>query len=106
MDSVKYRGETYQKLVRLAYVGGNVENVSLLKDPFPTTHPWDSVPKEYGTGTRKHFRFFRDNSLGARRRSYEGTLNTEATSADFGPPFEVFDINVNTIQVGSPDACD
>ena len=103
---LKYRGETYQKLVRLVYVGGNVENVSLLKDPFPTTHPWDSVPKEYGTGTRKHFRFFRDNSLGARRRSYEGTLNTEATSADFGPPFEVFDINVNTIQVGSPDACD
>ena len=103
---LKYRGETYQKLVRLAYVGGNVENVSLLKDPFPTTHPWDSVPKEYGTGTRKHFRFFRDNSLGARRRSYEGTLNTEATTADFGPPFEVFDLNVNTIQVGSPEACD
>ena len=58
---------------------------------------YDSIPEEY---TRKHFRFFRDNSIGARRRTYEGTLNTTTTTIDVGQPFEVFDINVQTIRVG------
>ena len=64
---------------------------------------YDSIPKEYST---KHFRFYREDSLGARRRTFLGTQNTETTTVDAKPPFEVFDINVNTIQVGSPDACD
>ena len=61
---------------------------------------YDSLPKEY---TRKHFIFFRDNSIGARRRTYEGTLNTATTTVDVGQPFEVFDINVQTIRVGGTD---
>ena len=96
-----YKLESYQKLVRYAYVGNSTEKISLLTNTAYTDY--DSLPKEY---TRKHFRFHRENSLGARRRTYEGTLNTEATSLDFKLPYEVFDINVNEIQVGSPDACD
>lgn len=61
---------------------------------------YDSIPKEY---TRKHFRFFRDTSIGARRRTYEGTLNTTTTTVDVGQPFEVFDLNVQTITVGGDD---
>ena len=154
-------------MVRLAYTGGNTENVSLLKnilipgisvsgDGIPAsatvlsvttsgifelsanatataasasltftdsenrsfthicstantdatvTHQprYDSIPQEY---SRKHFRFHRENTLGARRRTYLGTQNTEETTIDLKPAFEVFDININTIQVGSPDACD
>jgi len=166
---LKYRGQSYQRLVRMAYVGGNTENVSVLKNivipghkvsgtgipagatiltvtpstssslfelsanatdtntvaeltltdehdnsfviiasiantDATVTHTarYDSVAQEYGTGTRKHFRFYREDSIGARRRTYEGTVNTETTTVDFGPPFETFDINVNVIQVGSP----
>jgi hypothetical protein len=61
---------------------------------------YDSLPSEY---TKKHFIFFRDNSIGARRRTYEGTLNTATTTIDVGQPFEVFDINVQTIRVGGED---
>ena len=61
---------------------------------------YDSLPSEY---TKKHFIFFRDNSIGARRRTYEGTLNTATTTIDVGQPFEVFDINVQTIRVGGTD---
>jgi hypothetical protein len=39
--------------------------------------------------------------LGARRRTYEGTLNTITTTVDAGQPFEVFDVNVQTIRVGT-----
>ena len=162
-----YKRQVEKRLVRLAYTGGNKENVSLLKNilipglvvsgngiPASTTvlsvtnsgvfelsanatataasasltftdtenrsfthicstantdatvthQPrYDSIPQEY---SRKHFRFHRENTLGARRRTYLGTQNTEETTADLKPAFEVFDINVNTIQVGSPDACD
>jgi hypothetical protein len=95
---LKYNSQWYQKLARFAYVGGDTDNVSLLKDT--TFTGYDSIPKEY---TRKHFRFFRDNSIGARRRTYEGTLNTATTTLDVGQPFEVFDINVQTIRVGGTD---
>ena len=59
---------------------------------------YDSLPNEY---TTKHFRFHREDSLGARRRTYVGTMNTATTSFEFGQPFEVFDVNVNTIRVGT-----
>ena len=59
---------------------------------------YSSIPQGY---PRNHFRFYREDSLGARRRTYEGTQNTETTSVDFGLPFEVFDVNVNTITVGT-----
>jgi hypothetical protein len=59
---------------------------------------YDSIPLGY---TRKHFKFYRENTIGARRRTYEGTQNTETTSVDLGPPFEIFDVNVNTITVGT-----
>ena len=162
-----YKRQVEKRLVRLAYTGGNTENVSLLKnilipgiavsgDGIPAsatvlsvttsgifelsanatataasasltftdsenrsfthicstantdatvTHQprYDSIPQEY---SRKHFRFHRENTLGARRRTYLGTQNTEETTIDLKPAFEVFDININTIQVGSPDACD
>jgi hypothetical protein len=72
------------------------------EDDKTVTHAarYDSSPSEY---TRKHFIFFRDNSVGARRRTYEGTLNTATTTIDVGQPFEVFDINVQTIRVGGED---
>ena len=95
---LKYNKEWYQKLARFAYVGGDTDNVSLLTDT--TFVGYDSIPKEY---TRKHFRFFRDTSIGARRRTYEGTLNTTTTTVDVGQPFEVFDLNVQTITVGGDD---
>ena len=59
---------------------------------------YSSVPQGFPPN---HFRSYREDSLGARRRTYEGTINTENTSVDFGLPFEVFDINVNTITVGT-----
>ena len=59
---------------------------------------YSSIPQGYPPN---HFKFYREDSLGARRRTYEGTVNTETTSVDFGSPFEVFDINVNTITVGT-----
>ena len=176
---MRYKTQGYQRLARLAYVGGDTENVSLLKhiiipglvvsgtgipaitgsegpsvilsvsrtdfeiarrelngellgythqasstqasssitftdtsgsvfthicsttnaDATVTHQPrYDSIPTQY---TKKHFRFFRENSIGARRRTYVGTQNTETTSVDFGLPFETFDVNVNTITVGT-----
>ena len=99
---LRYVPETYQSVVRFAYVNGQAssQNVTELRD---TTLPYDSVPQGH---LRQHFRFTRDNSLGARRRTYEGTMNTRETTVDFKPPFEVFDININEIQVASPEACD
>jgi hypothetical protein len=94
---LRYVPGIFQTLIRLAYVNGEDYRVTKLTD---TTLSYDSVPIEY---TRKHFRFYRDNSLGGRRRTYVGTLNTLGTTIDGGQPFEVFDINVNTIQVGDPN---
>jgi hypothetical protein len=34
-----------------------------------------------------------------------GTLNTKATSADGGFPYEIFDIEGNELTVGSPEPC-
>ena len=159
---MRYKSHGYQRLARLAHVGGDTENVSLLKhiiipslivtgagipasttilsvtnsgefelsanatataasasltftnasgsafthicstadtDATVTHFPrYDSIQNQY---TKKHFRFFRENSIGARRRTYVGTQNTEATSVDFGLPFETMDDNVNTNTVGT-----
>jgi hypothetical protein len=43
--------------------------------------------------------------LGGLRRTYLGTLNTKATSADGGFPYEIFDIEGNELTVGSPEPC-
>jgi len=39
---------------------------------------------------RSHYRFYRDNSIGARRRTYLGTVLTQAGTFDGQPPFESF----------------
>lgn len=45
------------------------------------------VPKGY---LRKHYRFFRDNSTGTKRRNYEGCKNTQDTTIDGLPAIQVF----------------
>jgi len=39
---------------------------------------------------RKHYRFFRDNTTGTKRRNYEGCKNTIDTTIDGLPPVQVF----------------
>ena len=171
-EPLKYRGQSYQRLARFVFAGGNTETVSLVRDNiYPgltvsgsgipagsvistvtdgthfvmdnsalvtntaaeltltddhglsftmegaiihtgtteakrtVTHRarYDSTPQGYmRNSSTMHHRFRRENSLGARRRTYEGTLNTEATTWDTKPPFETFEIDVNTITVGTP----
>lgn len=45
------------------------------------------IPKGY---LRKHYRFFRDNSTGTKRRNYLGCKNTVDTTIDGLPPIQVF----------------
>jgi hypothetical protein len=45
------------------------------------------IPQGY---LRKHYRFFRDNSTGTKRRNYEGCKNTQGTTIDGLPPVQVF----------------
>lgn len=97
---LKYTPQIYQKLARYSFVNNDTGSLTLQKT---VTNAYDSVPNGY---ERQHFRFYRENSLGARRRTYLGTLNTTDTTVDGRPPFEVFNLNVNTIQVGAPEQCD
>lgn len=90
---LRYKPEVYQKVIRYAYVGGDSGSVSILTN---IAASYDSLPKEYD---RRHFRFHRDNSIGGRRRTYLGTLNTIDTTSDAKPPYETFDIDVNAIEV-------
>jgi hypothetical protein len=97
LSSIK---EAYQGLVRVAYVNNNTSSLTTLTS---LTSSYTSVPYGY---TRKHYKFYRENSIGARRRTYLGTLNTQDTSFDRGLPYEVFDININEIQVAGPTPCE
>ena len=95
--------EVYQKLVRVAYVNGETDRLTVLTN---LTASYDSVPSEYTLQIgRPHIKFVRDDSIGSRRRTYLGTLNTIDTSIDGGPPYEVFDINVNILGSGNPQPC-
>lgn len=98
--SLRYRPQIYQKLKRVAYVNNNTGSLSILSD---LTASYTSVPTEY-TEDRSHFRFHREQSLGARRRMYLGTLNTVEGTADGKKPYQVFDLNINEIQVAGPDS--
>lgn len=92
-----YIPEIYQQLVRLAYVNNDISNVSILTN---TISSYDSAPQEYD---RRHFRFYRENTVGARARTYKGTLNTVDGTLDGGLPFETSELNVNVIQVTDTD---
>ena len=95
--------EVFQKLVRVAYVNGETDRLAVLTN---LTASYDSVPSEYTLQVRRpHIKFIRDDSLGARRRTYLGTLNTINTTVDNGPAFEVFDININILNSGDPQPC-
>ena len=97
---LRYVPQIYQDLIRVAFVNNDTGSLSGLRN---LNSPYTSVPLEF---QRSHFRFYRDNSLGGRRRTYLGTINTIETTADGRPPFETFNLNVNTIQVGAPEQCD
>ena len=105
---VTRRSEIYQDLVRVinttgsAYISGSSDQIktTVVDD---LTLDWEGkIPLEY---THRHFRFCRDVTLGGLRRTYLGTLNTKATSADGGFPYEIFDIEGNELTVGAPDPC-
>jgi hypothetical protein len=105
---VTRRSEIYQDLVRVINVTGS-SYISGSSDQIKTTVvddltlAWEgNIPLEY---THRHFRFCRDVTLGGLRRTYLGTLNTKATSADGGFPYEIFDIEGNELTVGSPEPC-
>jgi hypothetical protein len=96
---LRYIPQIYQELRKVAYVNGDSGSLSIINSG---SNAADSFPQEY---TERHFRFFREGTLGAKRRTYLGTQNTIETTADGKEPFEVFDININTIQVGAPEQC-
>jgi hypothetical protein len=55
---------------------------------------------------RKHYRFYRDNSVGIKRRNYVGCKNTTTTTIDGLPPVQIFisegsDISVVATQVNN-----
>lgn len=54
------------------------------------------VPKEY---LARHYKFFRDNSTGTKRRNYLGTQQTQDTTPDSKPPVEIFSSEGNTLTV-------
>jgi hypothetical protein len=54
------------------------------------------VPREY---LARHYRFFRDNSTGTKRRNYLGSLQTQDTTTDSKPPVEIFSSEGNTLSV-------
>jgi len=54
------------------------------------------VPKEY---LARHYRFFRDNSTGTKRRNFIGCLQTQETTTDNKPPVEIFSSEGNTLTV-------
>jgi len=54
------------------------------------------VPTEY---LARHYKFFRDNSTGTKRRSYLGALQTQSTTTDNKPPVEIFSSEGNTLSV-------
>jgi hypothetical protein len=56
------------------------------------------IPQKY---LRKHYRFFRDNSTGTKRRNYYGCKNTQNTTIDGLPPIQVF-LSEGTSVVISP----
>ena len=55
-----------------------------------------NVPAGY---LRSHYRFYRDNSIGARRRTFLGTLLTQAGTFDGRPPFESFSTIGTSLEV-------
>ena len=99
-----YRTKVSKSMGRFVYsvaADAAVGTVSLLKDTTISQGAggYHSVANEYA---RNHFKFTRENSIGARRRTYEGTLNTKATSFDEAEPIESFGGNTTTITVGPP----
>jgi len=54
------------------------------------------VPRGY---LARHYKFFRDNSTGTRRRNYLGSLQTQYTTTDNKPPVEIFSSEGNTLTV-------
>jgi hypothetical protein len=50
---------------------------------------------------RKHYRYFRDNGTGTKRRNYVGCKNTTQTTIDGRPPVEIF-LSENTDLVVDP----
>ena len=54
------------------------------------------VPREY---LARHYKFFRDNTTGTKRRNYLGSLQTQATTSDNKPPVEIFSSEGNTLSV-------
>ena len=86
--------------------GSTVEyfKVSITDD---LSNSYGTLPTEYQNTFPRHIHFIkcRDKTLGGLRRTYLGTLNTKATSADGGFPYEIFDIEGNTLTVGTPEPC-
>jgi hypothetical protein len=86
--------------------GSTVEyfKVSITDD---LSNSYGTLPTEYQNTFPRHIHFIqcRDKTLGGLRRTYLGTLNTKATSADGGFPYEIFDIEGNELTVGSPEPC-
>ena len=105
---VTRRSEIYQDLVRVinttgsAYISGSGDQIKTTVVDDLTVDWQNKIPLEY---THRHFKFCRDVTLGGLRRTYLGTLNTKTTSADGGFPYEIFDIEGNTLTVGAPEPC-
>jgi len=105
---VTRRSEIYQDLVRVinttgsAYISGSGDQIKTTVVDDLTVDWQNKIPLEY---THIHFKFCRDVTLGGLRRTYLGTLNTKTTSADGGFPYEIFDIEGNTLTVGAPEPC-
>jgi hypothetical protein len=83
------------------YVTGSLVNEIVVSINEDLAASYTAVPQEY----RRHFIKCRDKTLGGLRRTYLGTLNTKATSADGGFPYEIFDSETNTLTVGTPEPC-
>jgi hypothetical protein len=76
---------------KLFYTVDNLDNVSKAGISILLYYFTIEVEKRIPIGyLRKHYRFFRDNSTGLKRRNYVGCLNTINTTVDGLPPVQIF----------------
>jgi hypothetical protein len=90
-----------------SYASGSIVEYFKVSITDDLSNSYGTLPTEYQNTFPRHIHFIkcRDKTLGGLRRTYLGTLNTKTTSADGGFPYEIFDIEGNTLTVGAPEPC-